>query len=160
MGSGGDYIVRHFTPIIIIEGVLLAACIAWVVMLTGITESNAVGNVIRSSLISASPAPAVALVISDGVFSFTLSVYFTRNELRFRSLLIADSSMILLSIPFLLYCNFTYSRQAIISGTAYTVYPYALQSAMPLLLGVFSLYIFGVFAFNARRNRPVQDPAA
>lgn len=151
MNQSEDFINSYFLPLIAAELLAFAVILAWIYMSAGISTSNAVGTVIRSSVLS--PYPGAAGVIATGALTLTVSIHIKTNGKLLRNLAIPVSIMILLSVPFIGYFNFAYSRQILISGISYTTYPYAVQSAIPMMFSAFSLYIIGIVALAYRKRK-------
>lgn len=149
MNSLEDFIRSHIRQILIVEIAALAAGLFWAYATAGISVSNAVGTVIRSSVLT--PFPGILLVIATGVSSATSSVYLQENRKALKRLVLSTAAVFLASIPFLIYFNFIYSSSDVVSGITYTTYPYAVQSGIPLLLSGFLLYMIGLVELLYRR---------
>lgn len=144
---------------LVLESAVASLLVAWNLMSVGISVSNASGNVIRSSVLS--PYPPFALVIFTWMLTYRIHRRFlcTSRKLRKTVLLSIPAVMVVSSLP-LLYYNIYYHYTAMFSGTAYNVFPYGIQSALPFMLLGFAeaiLVMYGIPMFNkpvfTRRNR-------
>lgn len=155
MNTLEDFVRSHIKQILIIEIAVLAAGLLWAYAAAGISVSNAVGTVIRSSVLT--PFPGIVLVIITGISSVTSSIYLQENRKALKRLALSMAALFLTSIPFLVYFNFIYSSSEVISAITYTTYPYAVQSGIPLMLSGFLLYVIGLMELYYRRinSRPL-----
>lgn len=114
--------------------------------------SNAQGNVIRSTVNSG--LYSALLVFSFGVLAFTVSWYYSQIwKHGVKLVLVSGLGTAAFSLPFLIYYNFYYSYVVVISGGRYTVYPYAVQPAIPLMIGLFIAFISIFYMIPRRRKR-------
>lgn len=109
----------------------------------GTPLSNAVGTTIRSTVVSGlGPLILVAGVLVIGLTAVNYAMRYWKQGLKvifIIGLIIAG-----VSSPFLIYYNFYYSYSEIISGSAYIVYPYAVQTGIPFMLGLLVSFMAGV----------------
>lgn len=118
----------------------------------GTPLSNASGSVIRSTVTSWQ----YAAILMAGAYLFGID--FTRHLFRhwkygLKIFAAAGLAVTAISTPFLVYYNFYHSHAATISGTTYTVYPMAIQSGLPFMLGIFMAFIAGIMLFAGKGRR-------
>ncbi|HKJ96990.1 MAG TPA: hypothetical protein VJ944_04545 [Thermoplasmataceae archaeon] len=101
---------------------------------------NANENVISSTVTS--PVYSFLLVFGIYVFSTDLSIRLEKQRpSALKIVILSGVAVSIVSLPLLIYYDFYYSYSTVISGSQYTIYPYAVQPGMPFLLGLFIAFI-------------------
>ena len=113
-------------------------------LLIGTPLSNAQGTVIRSTVTSGYYSFIFVYGFATLVLSLCSYSYSHRKELLKR---IAVIGLIIgfVSAPALIYYNFYVSYTRLISGVSYTIYPYAVQSAIPFAMGLLAALVASLF---------------
>lgn len=109
----------------------------------GTPLSNSVGTTIRSTVVSGWGP----FILVSGILFMSLTAL--NNAARYWKIglkvVFAVGLMIaVISTPFLIYYNFFYAYSEVISGTTYLVYPYAVQAAIPFMLGILVAFTAGI----------------
>lgn len=139
-----------FIPVVVIETALTAIGGYLCFMNIGTPLSNAQGTVIRSTVTSG----LFSLIFVYAFISLVLSIIshkFPENSLILRIVFLSGLAVTIVSLPFLVYYNFYLSRTVVLSGKSYTIYPYAVQSGIPFLLGLVTVFLAIIFIFLSRR---------
>ena len=134
---------RAFLLAALVEAVLITAGIYLSLASAGTPLSNASGSVLRSTVAS---YPGVILMVGGtSLLCITLSIYGSRHLKPFlRKCFIGSSILEIASLPTLFYYNFYVSYTTVIGSKLYDAYPYAVQSAIPFLLGSLLLFASGI----------------